>query len=161
MAPGDAGSHWASGCANRRESTLVVKTEGRRRVEARAASRRVMVVDDSPSVRRIATTLLKNAGWEPVAAKDGVEALEILHQSSRPEAVLLDVEMPRMDGYEFLSTLRADEAYRDLPVIMITSRAGDKHRRKAMDLGATAYVVKPYQDATLLKMLCDVTGVAN
>jgi chemosensory pili system protein ChpA (sensor histidine kinase/response regulator) len=130
----------------------------RRRAEIKTSGRRVMVVDDSPSVRRIATTLLKNAGWDPVVAKDGVEALEILHQGERPNAVLLDVEMPRMDGYEFLSTLRADDVYRDVPVIMITSRAGDKHRRKAMDLGATAYLVKPYQDAVLLNMLQELTG---
>ena len=114
----------------------------------------VMVVDDSPSVRRIVTNLIKSAGWTPVPAKDGLEALEVLHHSpALPDLVLLDIEMPRMDGYELLATLRSQEAYRDVPVVMVTSRAGDKHRRKALDLGATGYVVKPYQDESLLQTI--------
>jgi len=64
--------------------------------------------------------------------------------------ILLDVEMPRMDGYELLAALRGQEAHRPLPVIMATSRAGEKHRRKALELGATGYLVKPYADAALL-----------
>src|SRR5439155_23484663 len=81
----------------------------------------VLVVDDSPSVRRIVTTLLKSAGWQTVAAKDGLDALEILHQGDTPpDLVLLDIEMPRMDGFELLSTLRAQAAYRHLPVLMGT-----------------------------------------
>jgi chemosensory pili system protein ChpA (sensor histidine kinase/response regulator) len=114
----------------------------------------VMVVDDSPSMRRVVTTLLKKAGWQPVAAKDGLEALEVLHQSARlPDLLLLDVEMPRMDGYELLSTLKAQEAYANIPVVMVTSRAGEKHRRKALDLGASGYVMKPYQEEALLNTI--------
>jgi chemosensory pili system protein ChpA (sensor histidine kinase/response regulator) len=114
----------------------------------------VMVVDDSPSVRRVVSNLLKNAGWQPVAAKDGLEALEVLHRSTNlPDLIILDIEMPRMDGYELLSTLRAQEAYRSLPVLMVTSRAGEKHRRKALDLGASGFLVKPYQDETLLNRI--------
>jgi CheY-like chemotaxis protein len=113
-----------------------------------------MVVDDSPSVRRVVSNLLKNAGWRPLAAKDGLEALELLHRASViPDLVLLDIEMPRMDGYELLTSLRNQEAFRDIPVVMVTSRAGDKHRRKAMDLGATGYVIKPYQDELLLETI--------
>jgi chemosensory pili system protein ChpA (sensor histidine kinase/response regulator) len=115
---------------------------------------RILVVDDSPSVRRVVANLLKCAGWESVAAKDGLEALEILHQSATPpDLVLLDIEMPRMDGYELLSTLRSQNAYRSLPVVMVTSRAGEKHRRKALDLGASGYLVKPYQEETLLNVI--------
>jgi len=114
----------------------------------------VMLVDDSLSVRRIATNLIEGAGWKAIAAKDGLEALEILHQSiAAPDLILLDVEMPRMDGYELLSNLRAQEAFRNLPIVMVTSRAGDKHRKKAMDLGASAYVVKPYQDEALINVI--------
>jgi CheY-like chemotaxis protein len=83
-----------------------------------------------------------------------VDALEILHQlGTPPDLVVLDVEMPRMDGYELLGTLRGQDAYRKLPVVMVTSRAGDKHRRKAISLGASAYVVKPYQDEALLNVI--------
>ncbi|MFL5243930.1 MAG: Hpt domain-containing protein [Gemmataceae bacterium] len=114
----------------------------------------VMLVDDSLSVRRVVTSLIVGAGWKATAAKDGMGALEILHQSATvPDLILLDVEMPRMDGYELLSNLRAQDAFRNLPVVMVTSRAGDKHRKKAMDLGASAYVVKPYQDEALINVI--------
>jgi chemosensory pili system protein ChpA (sensor histidine kinase/response regulator) len=120
----------------------------------RSAALTVMVVDDSPSVRRVVTNLIKNANWTPVPAKDGLEALEILHHApALPDLILLDIEMPRMDGFELLATLRGQEAYRQIPVVMVTSRAGEKHRRKALDLGATGYVVKPYQDEALLRLI--------
>lgn len=117
--------------------------------QAKALS--VLVVDDSPSVRRVVTTLLKAAGWTVTAAKDGLDALDLLHQSaSLPDVCLCDIEMPRMDGYDLLAGLKGQEAYRDIPVIMVTSRSGEKHRRKALDLGAANYLVKPYQDEVLL-----------
>jgi CheY-like chemotaxis protein len=112
-----------------------------------------MVADDSTSVRRVVSNIIKGAGWKAIAAKDGMEALEILHSIAPPDLILLDVEMPRMDGYELLSTLRAHEAYRNLPVIMVTSRASEKHRRRALDLGASGYVVKPFQDEALLNVI--------
>jgi chemosensory pili system protein ChpA (sensor histidine kinase/response regulator) len=83
-----------------------------------------------------------------------LEALELLHQLPKtPDLILLDVEMPRMDGYQLLSNLRAQKAHRHLPVIMVTSRAGEKHRKKALDLGASGYMVKPYQEEALLKVI--------
>ena len=85
-------------------------------------------------------------------ARDGVEALEMISRET-PAAVLLDVEMPRMDGYELIATVRAQEQYRTLPLIMLTSRAAAKHQQRAMQLGATAYLVKPYQDDELLNLL--------
>lgn len=118
---------------------------------------RVLVVDDSPSVRRIVTMLFNNLGWKTIPAKDGLDALEVLHHAEEvPDAVMLDVEMPRMDGYELLSTLRSNPNYKDLPVVMVTSRAHEKHRRKAMDLGASAYLVKPYQEENLIRILRDL-----
>jgi chemosensory pili system protein ChpA (sensor histidine kinase/response regulator) len=113
----------------------------------------IMVADDSTSVRRVVSNIIKGAGWKAIAAKDGMEALEILHSIAPPDLILLDVEMPRMDGYELLSTLRAQDAYRNLPVIMVTSRASEKHRRRALDLGASGYVVKPFQDEALLNVI--------
>ena len=114
----------------------------------------VLVADDSVSVRRVMTNLIKSVGWTPVDAKDGRDALEVLHGLLvPPDVFLLDIEMPRMDGYELLSFLRSQDAYRHTPVIMVTSRAGEKHRTKAMDLGATGYLVKPYQDETLLNLI--------
>jgi CheY-like chemotaxis protein len=109
----------------------------------------VLVVDDSPSVRRVVGNVLKSNGWEVQTARDGVEALELIARQ-RPAAVLLDIEMPRMDGYELMATLRSQEQYRTLPLIVLTSRAASKHHQRAMQLGADAYIVKPYQPEELL-----------
>ena len=118
----------------------------------------IMVVDDSVSVRRVLSNLLKGQGWEPITARDGLEALEIIERLPElPDAMLLDIEMPRMDGYELTTNLRNREVYRDLPIIMLTSRAGEKHRRRAFEIGATEYVVKPYQDEVLIQLLRRLT----
>jgi chemosensory pili system protein ChpA (sensor histidine kinase/response regulator) len=114
----------------------------------------VMIVDDSLSVRRVVSNLIKSAGWQPLIAKDGLEALEMLQGMTRePDAILVDIEMPRMDGYELMSTLKAEEDFRQIPLVVLTSRAGAKHRRKAMAIGAVDYIVKPYQDEALLTIL--------
>ena len=123
---------------------------------ARQTGLDILVVDDSVSVRRVLTNLLQNHGGRPTAAKDGLEALEILQSGKLFDGVLLDMEMPRMDGYELLTTLRGQAAFADLPVVMLTSRSAEKHRRKAFDLGANDYLVKPYQDEALLGVLTRV-----
>ncbi len=111
----------------------------------------VLIVDDSPSVRQINSKIVKNAGWQVLVAKDGLEALETLQAAAElPDVILTDVEMPRMDGYELLATLKRQERLRRIPVVMITSRGGDKHRRKAFDLGVSEYLTKPYEDNILL-----------
>jgi chemotaxis protein histidine kinase CheA/ActR/RegA family two-component response regulator len=112
----------------------------------------VLVVDDSPSVRRVVSNMLKAHGWEVQTARDGVEALEVIARQM-PAAVLLDIEMPRMDGYELMATVRSQEQYRFLPLIVLTSRAATKHQQRALQLGADAYVVKPYQDEELLNTI--------
>ncbi|MEO6890330.1 MAG: Hpt domain-containing protein [Ktedonobacteraceae bacterium] len=112
----------------------------------------VLVVDDSPSVRRVVSNMLKQHAWEVQMARDGVEALEMITHET-PAAVLLDIEMPRMDGYELMATVRAQEQYRTLPLVVLTSRAAAKHQQRAMQLGASAYIVKPYQDEELITTL--------
>ncbi|CAN5561140.1 hypothetical protein BH10ACI1_BH10ACI1_10060 [soil metagenome] len=114
----------------------------------------VMIVDDSPSLRYLTTKLVKNAGWNTLIAKDGLEALEILQSSpDLPNIILTDVEMPRMNGYELLSALKQQETLRQIPVIMITSRTGDKHRQKALELGVNEYLTKPFQDTVLIEKI--------
>ena len=114
----------------------------------------VLIVDDSVSVRRVLTNLIKNTGWQPVTAKDGLEALAYIQNTpTLPDVILLDIEMPRMDGYELAATLQGHELYREIPIVMLTSRAGDKHRQKAMDIGVADYLVKPYQDETLINVV--------
>ncbi len=121
----------------------------------------VMIVDDSLSVRRVVANLVRHQGWTPLQAKDGLEALEIIQSAdSKPDVILLDIEMPRMDGFELTATLRALPETRSTPIVMLTSRAGDKHRKKALSLGANHFLVKPYQDETLLSLvrLCASQG---
>ncbi|MBN2108193.1 MAG: Hpt domain-containing protein [Deltaproteobacteria bacterium] len=114
----------------------------------------VLIVDDSVSVRMIMTNFIKSSGWLPITAKDGVEALEILQAvSQQPDIILLDVEMPRMDGYELLSRLKSNAVHRSIPVVMITSRSSEKHRMKALEMGAADYVIKPYQDELLKNLI--------
>lgn len=114
----------------------------------------VLIVDDSPSVRHLNSNLIKNAGWKAIVAKDGLEALEILLNSHElPCVILTDVEMPRMDGYEFLVAVKKQESLKEIPVIMITSRASDKHRRKAYEMGVSEYLNKPFEESFLLETI--------
>jgi len=111
----------------------------------------VLIVDDSLSMRHVLSTAVKKAGWTPVPARDGLEALDIIQRGPQPDLVLLDIEMPRMDGFEFLATVRGQKGRTDLPIVMLTSRSGEKHRDKATSLGATDYMVKPFQEDALIR----------
>jgi chemosensory pili system protein ChpA (sensor histidine kinase/response regulator) len=114
----------------------------------------VLVVDDSLSVRRVLAGLLRAAGWEVQLARDGREALELLQDAVHlPSVVVVDIEMPRMNGYELLASLRREPGLSRLPVVFLTSRAGERHRAGALALGADGYLVKPYEDAHLLATL--------
>jgi chemosensory pili system protein ChpA (sensor histidine kinase/response regulator) len=110
----------------------------------------IMVVDDSLTVRKITSRLLARSGYQVVTAKDGLDALEQL-ADALPDVMLLDVEMPRMDGFELTKRMRQDKRTKDLPIIMITSRTADKHRQYAMELGVNAYLGKPYHEEELLE----------
>ncbi len=121
----------------------------------------ILTVDDSVSVRRVLARMVESAGWKATPAKDGLEALELLQRGWTPDAILLDVEMPRMDGYELLGALRGSPRFKQIPVVMLTSRSGEKHRKKAFQLGATDYLVKPYQDETLLTVVRRVVREAK
>ncbi len=122
------------------------------RVQKPADPLTVLVVDDSISVRRSVANLMKSAGWQVVTARDGLEGLEHMQDnSSRPNLVLMDIEMPRMDGYELASRLRSSPEYDGVPIIMLTSRAGEKHRLKAAGIGVDGYLVKPCPDDVLLE----------
>jgi len=112
----------------------------------------IMVVDDSLTVRKITTRMLKRAGYQVVTAIDGVDALEQL-DNFIPDVMLLDIEMPRMDGFALARELRSNSRTENLPIIMITSRTADKHREYAMQLGVNAYLGKPYQEGELLQKI--------
>ncbi len=112
----------------------------------------VMVVDDSVTVRKVTGRLLERHGMSVLTAKDGVDAMALL-QEHRPDIVLLDIEMPRMDGFEVATRIRQDSRTQHLPIIMITSRTGQKHRDRALAVGVNEYLGKPYQEAQLLQSI--------
>jgi chemosensory pili system protein ChpA (sensor histidine kinase/response regulator) len=137
----------------------LVRSEWRQRpaVDPRVvaqADRRVfaLVVDDSITVRRVTQRLLERNGMRVVTAKDGLEAVSVL-QDEVPDVILLDIEMPRMDGYEVASHVRNDPRLKDIPIVMITSRVGEKHRARAIELGVNEYLGKPYQEGQLLQAI--------
>ncbi|HXW73838.1 MAG TPA: Hpt domain-containing protein [Steroidobacteraceae bacterium] len=135
----------------------LVRGEWRLRAQApaqpreRSGDRRTfaMVVDDSITVRRVTQRLLERNGMRVVTARDGMDAVALL-QDNVPDVILLDIEMPRMDGYEVAAHVRNDPRLKDVPIIMVTSRVGEKHRARAIELGVDDYLGKPYQEAQLL-----------
>ena len=97
---------------------------------------------------------MTSAGWEVVTAKDGLEAFELLQTvEDLPDVILTDVEMPRMDGYELISALKGSPALCHLPIVLITSRSGEKHRERALALGVSDYLAKPYDDSELIGLV--------
>ncbi len=114
---------------------------------------RILVVDDSINVRRFVALTLEKAGYLVEQAKDGQEAIEKLQAGLQAQAVVCDVEMPRMDGYGFLATVKGLAPFKHIPVLMLTSRSGDKHRKIAMNLGASGYFSKPFKEQELLETL--------
>ncbi len=123
----------------------------------------VLVVDDSITVRRVTQRLLKREGYRVALASDGLQALEQL-QLEKPAVVLADIEMPRMDGFDLVRNIRADDHLKDLPVIMITSRIAEKHREYARALGVDHYLGKPYPQDELIALVrgyCDAQSSAK
>jgi two-component system, chemotaxis family, sensor histidine kinase and response regulator PixL len=120
---------------------------------AQQSTQTILVVDDSLTTRQNLTLTLQKFGYQVIQASDGKEALEKLYQEPNIKAVFSDVEMPIMNGFEFLSACRKSYPAATLPVIMLTSRSGDKHRGIAKLLGANHYLTKPYLEQDLLKTL--------
>jgi len=118
----------------------------------------VMIVDDSLTVRRITSRLLTREGFDILAAKDGVDALELL-QTETPDVILLDIEMPRMDGFEFTKKIKGDAKNAGIPIVMITSRTAEKHRNRAKELGVELYLGKPFQEDELLMHLREMLAL--
>ncbi|MGB3211154.1 MAG: response regulator [Desulforhopalus sp.] len=113
---------------------------------------KVLIVDDSISVRHSVARLVESQSWKQQQAVDGLDALAKL-ESFSPDVIILDIEMPRMNGYEFKSSINNQQMYKDIPIVMLTSRASEKHQQKARDLGIEHYLTKPYQDETFIRLL--------
>ncbi|MDP7270439.1 MAG: Hpt domain-containing protein [Gammaproteobacteria bacterium] len=140
-----------------RSAVVEVVPEKPARVEEEDLPALALVVDDSITMRRVTQRLLERIGMHVLTAKDGIEALEVL-QDHIPDIVFLDVEMPRMDGYEFAGHVRNNPETADLPIIMVTSRAGEKHRARAIELGVNDYLGKPYQEHEMLEAMQNLLG---
>ena len=109
----------------------------------------VMVVDDSVTMRKVTGRVLERHNFEVVTARDGVDAIERMDERV-PDLMLLDIEMPRMDGYELATHMKSDARLRGIPIVMITSRTGEKHRQRAFEIGVERYLGKPYQEGELI-----------
>jgi chemosensory pili system protein ChpA (sensor histidine kinase/response regulator) len=118
----------------------------------------VMVVDDSITMRKVTGRVLERHNMEVLTAKDGVDAIEKMAERV-PDLMLLDIEMPRMDGYELAQNMKSDPRLKDVPIIMITSRTGDKHRQRAFDIGVNRYLGKPYQEVELMRNVFEMLGM--
>ena len=111
---------------------------------------KALIVDDSLSARRSLAEYVKDLGYEILTAKDGLEAIDVI-ESKSPDIMLVDFEMPRMNGVEFTSHVRADEKMREIPIIMITSRSTEKHQSMAIAAGVDVYLTKPFSEDTLME----------
>jgi chemosensory pili system protein ChpA (sensor histidine kinase/response regulator) len=108
-------------------------------------------------VRKVTGRFLEREGFRVITAKDGVDAMRVL-QDNTPDVMLLDIEMPRMDGFEVARLVRSTQRLRNLPIIMITSRTGEKHRDRALAMGVDHYLGKPYQEEVLMAAVRDMLG---
>jgi chemosensory pili system protein ChpA (sensor histidine kinase/response regulator) len=116
-----------------------------------------LVVDDSITMRRVTQRLLERRGVKVYTARDGLDAITVL-QEHNVDVILLDIEMPRMDGYQFATHVRNDSKLKALPIVMITSRSGEKHRAKAIEIGVNDYLSKPYQESQLIAAIEALVG---
>ena len=119
---------------------------------------RILVVDDSLTMRKVLSRLLEREGFEVIVAKDGIDAMQVLLETT-PDAILTDIEMPRMDGFALARNIREDARTAKTPLIMISSRTADKHRSLAKEIGVDAFFGKPVQDEDLINMVTEL--IAN
>jgi chemosensory pili system protein ChpA (sensor histidine kinase/response regulator) len=140
-----------------RARTAAVQPAPAEQAQAKPAARTVMVVDDSLTVRKFTSRLLEREGYKVMTAKDGVDALEQMKQSL-PNVLLVDIEMPRMDGFDLTRNVRGDARLQGIPIIVISSRTAEKHRRQATELGVNAFLGKPYEEADLLQQVAKHLG---
>jgi len=127
------------------------------RQDTRTEQLNIMVIDDSITMRKVTARILERHNIHAITAKDGLDAVAML-QTQAPDLAILDIEMPRMDGFEVIAHIRNQTHLRHLPIIMVTSRSGEKHRERAMNLGANDYLTKPYQEDQLIESIRNILG---
>lgn len=117
--------------------------------------KKILSVDDSPSVRKLVQFTLKSKGYEVTSAENGLEALNLMADMSF-DAIILDINMPKMDGLQFLKKIRSENISASIPVVMLTTEGQDEDKNKSLELGASAYIVKPFKPTELLKLMDEV-----
>lgn len=122
-------------------------------------SLRILAVDDSRTIRDMLSLTLNQAGFTPHLADDGVHGIEVLEaMSPPPDAIITDINMPRMDGFEFIEAVRKIEKYRAVPILVLTTESASELKQRARDAGATGWIVKPFEPKKLIRALQMVTG---
>ncbi len=137
--------------------TNTIEEQPRRSLEpSRKAPKVILVVDDAISLRQTLSLTLQKSGYQVIQAQNGVEALEQLQRHSEIQVIVSDLEMPRMNGFELLSNLRQNPNFANVPIVILTSRSAEKHRQLAQELGANAYLTKPYLEHEFLSIINDL-----
>ncbi|WP_236748880.1 response regulator [Acidovorax carolinensis] len=126
---------------------------------AQSSTKRIMVVDDSSTVRLVTARFLRRLGFEVQTARDGLDALQQLSKGIQPDIFIFDLEMPGMGGFELIAEIKRKSEFETTPIVVISSRSADKHRERAKQLGASAYLSKPYEDSQLQAVLDRVIGL--
>ncbi|BAY11342.1 hybrid sensor histidine kinase/response regulator [Calothrix sp. NIES-2098] len=145
----------------RLKTAFLFPQDDKQLVPADSRKSTILIVDDSINVRRFLALTLEKGGYQVEQAKDGQDALEKLQSGLQVQAVICDIEMPRLDGYGFLGRIKSNDEMKNIPIAMLTSRSSDKHRQLAMQLGARAYFSKPYNEQELLRTLQDIIMSAD
>ncbi|MBF0482207.1 MAG: response regulator [Desulfovibrionaceae bacterium] len=114
-------------------------------------AKRILIVDDSKTVRNLVAFIMKKEGFKVIIAEDGLDGLEKLYTEEKVDLIISDINMPRMDGFTFIRTVREQEAYRDVPIVVLSTEGQEKDIQKGLGLGANLYMVKPAQPETMVK----------
>lgn len=118
----------------------------------------VLAVDDSRTMRDMVRLALSGAGIEAQVAEDGVHGLEVLGEMTPPDAIITDINMPRMDGFQFIDAVRAKDDYRAIPILVLTTESAAEMKLRAREAGATGWIVKPFDPEKLVKAVRMVAG---
>lgn len=121
-------------------------------------TKHILIVDDSRTVRNLVAFIMKKEGFKVTMAEDGLDGLEKLYSSSGVDLIISDINMPRMDGFSFIKNIREQEAYRDLPVVILSTEGQEKDIKQGVSLGANLYMVKPAQPEEMVKNIRMLLG---
>jgi two-component system, chemotaxis family, chemotaxis protein CheY len=121
-------------------------------------AKHILIVDDSKTVRNLVAFIMRKEGFKVTAAEDGLDGLEKLYSEPKIDLIVSDINMPRMDGITFIRTVREQEAYRDIPIVVLSTEGEEKDIQVGLSIGANLYMVKPAQPETMVKNIKMLLG---